>query len=617
MQMTFLDRGGYKMYKFGWKLAVLLLLSVACCQAADLLVLSQNHRPDPFGGVVASDAPGASWLHTIQISAARGGYASFQLVVKSETPCDRCRLSIEFSQPVDVYREWFHFNAPDKHYYPDALVPVRLPYSFEMPDRDNTIQGQKVRAFWVDLWIAPTVKPGTYHGRAILQDGASRKTVPFTISVLRAQIPAKDVVDVDANSYGYGWVRQQFPKTLAGSGPANEEKLFQLIQKYYRIFYENRGIYHILGYGHSGYVDPGFAPELTGTGEQMHIANWDKFDRLFGPVLDGSAFADTRRGPKPIPFMYLPINPDWPGSFLNWGEPGYQAEFKNVVGEMEKHFREKNWTTTHFEVFFNQKKRYKGFNWDGDEIRFPKDDQYLLTYHDFLQNALPADTPVHFIMRADSSWTMNQQMHLLRNAIHLWCASGGMFVWYADNLPALRQQGDIVWIYGGTPAVQDVSSAIASDPLRAWIFGVDGFVRWLAVSPGPDPWHSLADGGTETLVYSGDRFGLAEPIPSIRLKLQRNVVQDLDLLELEAKHGSRAAVQEQVVRLFDNTKVSQWKHSPSPPPPGNPIDWNNTDLGDALKPYDDQFPTPQPDAWQRVHDFALQQSKTLQSGGAQ
>ena len=41
---------------------------------------------------------------------------------------------------------------------------------------------------------------------------------------------------------------------------------------------------------------------------------------------------------------------------------------------------------------------------------------------------------------------------------------------------------------------------------------------------------------------------------------------------------------------------------------GKPVDWNNADIGDALKPYDAQFPTPQPDAWQRVHEFALKQA---------
>jgi hypothetical protein len=134
----------------------------------------------------------------------------------------------------------------------------------------------------------------------------------------------------------------------------------------------------------------------------------------------------------------------------------------------------------------------------------------------------------------------------------------------------------------------------------------------LAIDPGPKPFEALSDGGTETLVYSGERFGLEEPIPSIRLKLQRNAVQDLDLLEMEARRGSRDAIKAQVVRLFDNTELAQWSHSPSPPPAGRVLDWNNTDIGDALKPYDAQFPTPQPDAWQRVHDFTMEHAGGLQ-----
>ena len=600
------------MRKFSASVGLLVLVALGCCRGSDLFVVSAYHRPDPFGSFVASDLAGTSWNHSIQLTAARGGYVSFQLVVKSDSACKDCKLSIESSQPVEVYREWFHFNTPDKHYYPDALIPIQVPFSFHMPDPENAIHGQTVRAFWVDVWIAADTKPGVYRGRARFTDGSVRKTVPFTIAVSAAQIPTQDVLNVDSNSYGMGWLQAQYPKALAGSGRAREDEQFHLIQQYYRIFYENRGIYHVLGYGHSGYVDPGFAPELAGTGTEKHIVSWDKFDRLFGPVLDGSAFNGTRRGPQPIPFMYMPINPEWPANYLWWGEPGYQTEFTNVVGEMERHFREKGWTNTRFEVFFNQKKRYKGFEWDGDEVRFPKDDAYFLVYHDLLMNALPKTTPVHFVMRADSSWTMGQQMDMLKNVIGLWCAGGGEFVWNIDKLPALKRQGDIVWIYGGTPPVQDVSSSMATDPLRAWIFGVDGFVRWLAVSPGPHPFEALSNGGTETLVYSGEQFGIEGPIPSIRLKLQRNTVQDLDLLEEEAKRGSRDAIQEQVVGLFDNTKLAQWKHSPAPPPQGKPIDWTNPDFDVALKPYYDQFPTPQADAWQRVHDFAVKQA-----GGAQ
>ena len=77
---------------------------------------------------------------------------------------------------------------------------------------------------------------------------------------------------------------------------------------------------------------------------------------------------------------------------------------------MERHFREKGWTHTNFEVFFNHKKRYKGFPWDGDEVRFPKDLKYFFEYDRLLKKALPPNTPVHFVFRADVSWDMEEQL---------------------------------------------------------------------------------------------------------------------------------------------------------------------------------------------------------------
>ena len=49
---------------------------------------------------------------------------------------------------------------------------------------------------------------------------------------------------------------------------------------------------------------------------------------------------------------------------------------------------------------------------------------------------------------------------------------------------------------------------MAIEVLRPWIYGVDGFVRWLTTEPGNDPWFQF-DGGAEALVYPGDRFGVA------------------------------------------------------------------------------------------------------------
>jgi hypothetical protein len=51
-------------------------------------------------------------------------------------------------------------------------------------------------------------------------------------------------------------------------------------------------------YGHAGKVGPEFAPALEGSGRTRHIADWNLYDRHYGPLFDGSAFAGTpRRSP--------------------------------------------------------------------------------------------------------------------------------------------------------------------------------------------------------------------------------------------------------------------------------------------------------------------------------
>jgi len=597
-------------------LPVLFLLAGAC-HAQQLRALQEYFRPDPFGGIVESDRrPGAEWLKQIDLRAARGSYASFHLVVNSKASADY-KLSVRFPLPVDVYREWFHFNTPDSKYYPDALIPASLPYEFQIPDAGNKIAGQTAQAFWVDLWIPANTEPKMYRGEAIISTATAREALPIALSVIPAVVPQEDAVTLDNNSYGTSWLVNQYPKTLAGfrdsaeASLESEGRLIDLIHAYHRIFYENRGTFHQLGYGHAGKVGPEFAPELAGTGKEMHVASWDLFDRHYGPLLDGSAFRNTRRGAKPIPFMYLPVNPEWPASFLWWGEPGYEAEFVNVLSEMDRHFREKHWTNTKFEVFFNHKKRYKGFPWDGDEIRFTRDNNYFRVYHRMLEKAIPLNSPVHFAMRADTSWTAAQQFRELEGVISFWVVGEGELLWHPDAIPRLKQHGDIVWTYGGTPAVQKVSTEITLNPLRSWINRVDGFVRWQTVDPGPDPWFHL-NGGDLTLVYSGERFNIPGPVPSIRLKFQRNCLQDLALLNALCTRDSRKRLEEEVVRRFNHTQVADWSNANAKLPAKPILDWNNADFVDALKPYEARFANLDPDAWLRVREFILDRAGKAQ-----
>ena len=596
----------------------LLLLSGKCLAAATLEALPEFLRPDPFGGIVTPDQGGVKLRsslydarHRVVLRGWRGGYVSFQLVVKSTVP-GAYSLEVSLDDPAhkiqtDLFREWFHFTDSDKHYYPDALVPMHSPYGSHLPEPDNKIDQQTAQAFWVDVYIPTDAKPGVLSGKARLKFGGKSVAVPVQLTVLDRAIPAEDVVTVDHNSYGISFLSEQYGTAYHNySGNWFEsDQLFRLIHDYHQIFYEHRGIYHQLGYGHSGKVGPEFAPVLAGSGRNKHIADWTLFDRHYGPLFDGTAFASSRRGPRPIPFVYLPINPEWPASYELWGEPGYEAEFVNVLSEMESHFREKGWTHTNFEVFFNHKKRYMGFPWDGDEVRFPKDINYFLEYGRLLKKAVPADSPVHFVMRADVSWDMEQEFKLLKGVVTVWCCSGGILSFYRDAPKTLGDRGDVVWYYGGPPSVTENAAAITEYPLRAWLWGVNGYVHWLTVAPGNDPWFHF-DGGGTALVYSGDRFGLTAPIPSIRLKIQRNCLQDLAVLDSFKTQQSLDSLRSEAAHRFNKSALDDW-WNPRPTLADIPSDqWQGSAIDAAMEHTNKGLAHPGVSAWYNVHEYALQ-----------
>ncbi|HVN81248.1 MAG TPA: hypothetical protein VMW38_19825 [Terriglobia bacterium] len=600
-------------------MVVCLLVSPFSLIAQKLVVHSEFQRTDPFGQIVEADQikegtlPGrGNNSATIELKGTRAGYVSFQLAVQPPKGGDYS-LNCDFARAgpnvqADLFKAWFHHMQKGGQYIPDALIPVQNPYSGKLPDPENQIKDQTSQAFWVDLYITREAKPGRYEGCIKLQSGREHSIVKVQLEVLNAIVPDEDAIVVDHNSYGTEWLAQLYPKLSQSSGRDfySSDAFFNLIHAYHRLFYEHRGAYHQLGYGHAGKVGPEFAPQLSGTGRSKHVASWDLFDRHYAPLLDGSAFAKTRRGPRPIPFAYLTINPEWPASFLWWGEPGYEAEFTQVVGEMEKHFREKGWTGTRFEVFFNHKKRYKGFPWDGDESKFPKDDAFFREYGRLLKKAIPMDSPVKFVFRSDVSWRMEDQFKSLAGVVNFWVCGKSILSWLPESVKQIRQRGDIVWIYSGPPAISESASAILQNPLQAWVWGVDGYVHWQTVDPSPDPWFN-SDGEMVCLAYPGDRFGVEEPIPSIRLKIQRNLIQDLNLLEQIGKRHSADWVRSQVTERINGTQPAAWW---TPRPAGAslpPEEWTNYSPEGEVDPALQRFLKRPPDFWIEVRSFIFDQ----------
>jgi hypothetical protein len=545
---------------------------------------------DSFGHPKPADVPSRPCNITdasgaVVLGAARNGYVSFRLLVRGRGAY-RLSTSMPGNLEVDVFRAWYHRMPGEKDqppaYWPDALIPVRGRQAFEIPDPDNQIEGQTTQAFWVDIFVPGAAAPGQVTGQVRLTANGSTLVLPVRVQVLEATIPDQPCITMDHNSYGSRWLPGSYPKTFARAGSmARRWNLeIELLQHHYRVVHEHRGLFHNLGYGHSGAVDPIYGPRATGRGREKTLTGWELYDRHYGPLLDGSAFGTAapgmsppRRPASPVWSIYTPINPDWPASYLWWGERGYEVEFTRCVGQFDAHLRQNGWTEARIELFFNHKKRYRWFGWDGDEVKHLKDMRYHREIVRLWEKAA-GDTPVKWVYRMDVSWQMKDQFEMMAGHRNFWVC-GGFHRWYRDPVWRVIDRGDLVWWYGGLPPIQAATSAILTNVYQAWARKLHGYCAWLVTDPGPDPWFDCR-GGETGLLYPGERFGIAGPIPSIRLKVQRNGIQDVDLLNRAAEAaGNAAPVRAGLERAIP---IPLWVEPPRVAEELAPEDWDSRNL---------------------------------------
>ena len=140
---------------------------------------------------------------------------------------------------------------------------------------------------------------------------------------------------------------------------------------YYRLAHRHRTVLNRVPYNQNGRMQDGCAPVWD---SRRMTLDWSSWDRRFGPLLDGSAFADLPRKSVPVECLL-------PAAARELAEPDGRELQRRLLGrsclsririarrssrprgQIAAHFQAKHWNETLFQGFLNNKNNFKANGW--------------------------------------------------------------------------------------------------------------------------------------------------------------------------------------------------------------------------------------------------------------
>jgi len=509
-----------------------------------MFLMKDYLRIDPMtGGAAEKDfsADFEMFDDVITLHSARNQFVSFQLIVDTEGETELTDFTIQYSDlsgncttlkaDYETHIEWFH--DMNSAFMPDLLIPFGKTVDFKIPLDKDYLPHQRCGALWIDLFVPADAAGGVFGGTITAVANGTEKVFHVKLHVYRCAVPNKSRVVADFNNYADS-ISMSYEHLAGNPNRYRDGSFFEVEGEFMKVAREHRCCFQHLNYLHSGAPVESFAPELEGSGKTLRVKSWELFDRHFGAFLDGSAFQNSRRGAMPIEFMFLPFNMGWPADYTKYGKPGFKTEYRRIIWEFMKHFEEKGWTETSFELMLNHKKEYRFFPSSQDEIWYEHDEEVAEYMYDVIKDTYE-HSKVKFLFRADSSnHYHNHFKSHFADMFDMWVASMTMFSWCPESVVEMRNRKNVLWIYGwyGMGMTVDLPlNAFLTHPMICFMTGATGFCSfWNAVGFGEDYLRRPFVNGGQAIFYPGTKFGLSHVLPSIRLKVLRNQMQLTDLM---------------------------------------------------------------------------------------
>lgn len=376
---------------------------------------------------------------------------------------------------------------------------------------DPLAPGSPDGATFFDLQVPKDIRAGRIEGTL----RAGGKSYPCSLTVWNFTLP-------DRLSF--------IPQMNCYSLPGHEIE-------YYRLAHAHRTSLNCLPYHWNGRIDAG--PEICSDGTW----DWSKWDAQYGPLFDGSAFADLPRKGVPIDAFYLTLNENWPmeqekhfkGGY--WIESAYDdaywTEFRDAAAKIAQHIESKGWVEPMFEFYLNNKVSNKTAGWDRSSALWILDepsntqDFWALRYFGIEFGKAVAKYPgARLVYRADIS-RPQWQRDLFDGVVNVEVVSGSLRTYSGQVRERARRFGNLCYMYGSPNTIGTPNAINAAWCVEAWALGADGVVPWQTIGK-TSAWEKLDD---LSLFYPAE----TGPAPSLRLKAFRAGQQLVEYLTLYAE----------------------------------------------------------------------------------
>ncbi|MCH8806482.1 MAG: DUF4091 domain-containing protein [Planctomycetes bacterium] len=447
--------------------------------------------------------------------------------------------------PVERFRSWYpdHTGRPAlPTAFPDILVPWEAPRGGGPLRLDSS----RNEIIWIDLHVPPTTDPGEYTGRIELrgieaQPLAEAETVfacELRLRVLPVAIPGARGLPVicrveptDLLSEHMRWPRAQARTVRLLPGTPRHRAPIDLVNAAMALFHEHRATPVLWG----------SFPKFRLTGDRSVEVDWEHYDRLVAPWIDGTGFSDRVN----LSRWPIPVSLEHPAADINGGydSPGYARLLATYLAECRRHFEQRGWLERSF-VRLNPPA----------DLTQDALDRVSRAGRIIRQSEAALPLVAHLPTQSLRGLGWHNAPALSDPNIDIWAPPA---MWFEPGAMRRRRDlGEQTWFMPDQPpySASLAVEAPAVDPRalawQAYRYEVDAIWIEHAAEFGA----TSADGQRprDALIYSGVPYGLmTTPVPSARLKRLRRGLQDYELLRLLETSGKRLfarSIANQIVR---------------------------------------------------------------------